>query len=136
MDIEFTQEKYNELCARYLGADIFEEDGFWIVTGWRHTFDKTSFDTLVKTNMTPITMGDSKEETYDIILANQVAYYGGWGKFYSDWNHIMAVIEKIHTDPNCTALDWAYLIEDFPSKEKTTFKIFNFLIQNEIHKKQ
>lgn len=92
-----TQEEilnYRKMCAEFLGASIFEEDKSWKVRNWNNPKDYPNRITSI----TPITMWGTKEETYNKVLLDQLnESFGRWGKFHSDWNWIMEVVEAVKT---------------------------------------
>ncbi len=85
-------QQFNKRCAEFLGASIFEEEGRWKAKNWNN---KQHYPNQI-TSSTPLTMWGSKEETHHKLLLDQVnESYGRWGKFNSDWNCIMEVMDAI-----------------------------------------
>ena len=91
--MELTQEwitQFNKKCAEFLGASITEKDNEWYVTTWKKDLDVI--------RICNIEMWGTKEETYSKLLSSILnTSYGEWGKFHSDWNWIMEVVEKIES---------------------------------------
>ena len=87
-------EENNKIIAEFMGASIFEKDGYFNVINWSNP--KDNLNKIVQA--TPITMWGTKEETYLNVLNGLTnESYGRWGRFKSDWNWLMKVVEKIES---------------------------------------
>lgn len=78
----------NKLLAEFMGAKVIQENNYFMAYNWQN-------NQIV--SMTPTTFWDENPEKtllkiYETLLNPA---FGRWGRFHSDWNWLMEVIDTI-----------------------------------------